>query len=159
VGARVVEIGRLLLAERGLRIDVANVEGALDVMLETRARQRENVDHARRSADPLRTNTHAGLAIDDQLAALGVEPHGLLQGLKLAPAEVVFGHVPQPGSFGDMGIAVKGRKILGHWCKLLNAHREPPFIRQVDFHTQPVPATRSGIVLPNKASYYSTTSC
>jgi hypothetical protein len=61
----VIEIVGLLLGERGPGIEIAHVEGALDVVLEAGAREREDIDDARGPADALRADARAGLAVDD----------------------------------------------------------------------------------------------
>ena len=54
---------------------------------------------------------NARFAIDDQLLALRVEPHRVLEGLQLIPGQVVLGPLPYPGGLSDVGIAVRGRGI------------------------------------------------
>ena len=40
--------------------------------------------------------------------------------------QLVLGPLPYPWGLGDVGIAVKGREILGHGRKLLDGHSTPP---------------------------------
>ena len=129
VRALMVEIIGLFLRDRGLGMEVAHVQGALDVVLEPRPGQRQDVDDARGAADALRAQPGAGVAVDDELLGVLVEPHRSLECGQLVLRQPVRGLLPYPGRFGDVGVAVEGRKILGHGRELLGRHGGPPFRR------------------------------
>ena len=78
VRALMVQIVGLLLGNGGFGVEVTDVEGALDVMLETRPSQGKDIHHAGRPADPLRAETCTGMAVDNKLLGLSVKPHGSL---------------------------------------------------------------------------------
>ena len=117
-----VQVVGLLLGDGGLAIEVAHVEGPLNVMFEARPGQGQHIDDPGRPADALGPQARTRFAIDDELLGLGVEPHGGLEGLKLVLGQPVLGPFPDPGGLSDVGIAVKGREALAHGRKLLNRH-------------------------------------
>ena len=81
IGARVVQVRHLLLGERGRGIEVAHVEGALNVMLDARPGVRDDPHGPGNPATTRGANASSCLAIDDQLLALGVPPDRGLEGL------------------------------------------------------------------------------
>src|SRR5262245_56897639 len=121
-----VQIRHVLLGERRLGIEVAHVEGALNVMLDARPSVGDGPHGAGNAAATRGANASASLAIDDQLLALGVPPDRGLEGLQLVPGQVLLGLLPDLGGFRHVGITVKGRKVLGHGYKRLHRHAVPP---------------------------------
>ena len=61
-----VEIGDLLLGQRGLRVEVAHVERALDVVLDPRPGIGDDPHRAGNAAAARRTEADTGAAVDDQ---------------------------------------------------------------------------------------------
>ena len=90
VGAFVIHVVGLLFGEGSLGVQVAHVEGPLDVMLEARPGRGENIDDPRRPADTLGPETRTRVAIDNQLLGLGIKPHGGLESFQLVFGQPVF---------------------------------------------------------------------
>jgi hypothetical protein len=75
----VVEIGHLLLGQCGLRVQIAHVEGALNIMLDPGPRIGDDPHRPGDAALAGRAEPDPGAAVDDQQAALGVPPDRRLQ--------------------------------------------------------------------------------
>src|SRR5262245_47060499 len=71
-------------------------------------------------------NASASLAIDDELLTLGVPPDRGFESLQFVLGQVFMGPLPDLGGFRHVGIAVKGREVLGHGVKLLDRHAVSP---------------------------------
>ena len=78
------------------------------------------------AAATLGADAGARPAVDDELLRFRVPPDRCLERIKLIPAQMLGRPFPYAGGFGDVGIAVKGRKILGHRFKRLNWHTTIP---------------------------------
>ena len=76
-----VQVRHLLLGERRLGIEVAHVEGALNVMLDARPGVGDDPHGTGNPAATRGANASASLAIDDQLLGFGVPPDRGLEGL------------------------------------------------------------------------------
>ena len=121
----VIDVVGLLPGERSLGIQIANVERALNIVLETGARERQHVNHSGRSTDTLRADSRAGLAIDDKLIRFGIVPDSIFQGFVLIFGQTVFRALPEPRRLRHVSIAIEGRKIFGHRREFLNRHTAP----------------------------------
>src|SRR5262245_21438736 len=121
-----VQIRHVLLGERRLGIEVAHVEGALNVMLDARPSVGDDPHGTGNATTTRGANASASLAIDDELLALGVPPDRGLESLQLVLGQVRVGLLPDLGRFCHVGITVKGRKVLSHGGKRLHRHAIPP---------------------------------
>ena len=65
VGAGMVEIGHLLLSQRGLRVQIAHVEGALNIMLHPGPRIGDDPHRPGNAALTRRAEPDTGAAVDD----------------------------------------------------------------------------------------------
>ncbi len=121
-----VNVIRLLSSYRSRGIEITHIEGALDIMLEAGAGQRQHIYHTRRTVNALRAEAGFRVAVHHQLLAFRVKPHTILEGLEFIFGQVSFGPFPKTRRLGDMGITVEGWKFLGHRRELLNGHDIPP---------------------------------
>ena len=112
--AVVGEVAGLLRGDGRFGVDVAHVDGALDVVLHAGASEADDVDLAGPHIGDGVEVADVGLAVDDDLIVGGVVPHGGLEGLELVLGEVLGGHLPDEGRLDDVGVAVEGGEVLGH---------------------------------------------
>ena len=124
--AVVGEVAGLLLGDGRFGVDVADVDGPLDVVFHTRAGETNDVDLAGTHVGDGVEVADIGLAVDEHLIGGGVVPHGGLEGLQFVLGEAVGGHLPYEGRLDDMGIAIEGGEVLGHGCETLGRHEGPP---------------------------------
>ena len=125
VGSGVGEVIRLLFGERSFRVEVADIEGALDVVFEPGTGQPHDVDGARPSLRNRGKTVHVGLSVDQQLVRFGVVPHSGFQRFQLAAGEAICGTFPDGSGLHDVRIAVEGGEIFGHWPESLHWHDGP----------------------------------
>src|SRR6516225_7912369 len=126
IGAGVVEISDLLLGQRRLRIEIAYVEGALDVVLDPRTGVGDDPHRAWNTALARRAEPDPGAAVDNQETAFGVPPDRLLQCVELVAGQELVRALPDQRRLGDVRVAVEGREILGHRHETLNRHAVAP---------------------------------
>ena len=124
IGAAMVEVSGLFLGERRCWIEVAYVDGALDVVLEAGPSKGEDIDDSRCAPHTLCADAGTRLSIDDQGLGFVVPPDRLLQRVELAWRKPFLCAVPDPRRLGDMGIAIEGRESLSHGGESLNGHGE-----------------------------------
>ena len=146
--------GDLLLRQRGLRVQVAHVQRALNVVLDPWAGIGDDPHRAGDAALARRAQPDPGAAIDDQQAAFGIPPDRPLQCVELVAGQEILGAFPDQRRLGDMRVAIEGREILGHRRKALNRHAVPPAIGTIRPATLPLifePARRDGhAVMPGE---------
>src|SRR5262249_55620595 len=122
VRAGMVEIGDLLGGQRRLRVQVAHIEGALDVVPDPGAGIGDDPHRAGNAALARRAEPDPGAAIDDQQPAVGVPPDRALQRIEFVARQKLTGALPDQRWFGDVSIAIERWKILGHRREALNGH-------------------------------------
>ena len=125
-----IEVIGLLLGQRGFAAQVAHVERPLDIVLDARARQGDAGKAAGTPSDA--QQVAVGFAVDEVLLAVGVVPVGGFERLQFVPGQMILGPLPDDGGLGNMSVAVKGRIIFGHGCKLLDGHTAPRSAWTVD---------------------------
>ena len=74
IGAGMVEIGDLLLRQRRLGVEVAHIEGALDVVFDARPGIADDPHRAGDAALAWRAEADPGASIDDQEAPVRIPP-------------------------------------------------------------------------------------
>ena len=117
-----VEIGDLLLGQRGLRVEVAHVQRALDVVLDPRpgiGDDPHRAGNAARRGEPRPTPARP-LTISSRLSA----SHQIvaLQRVEFVAGQKFVGALPDQRRLGDMRVAVEGGEVLGHRRETLNRH-------------------------------------
>ena len=60
-----IYVGCLLFGERRIAMEIAHVQRPLDIVLETRPREAQDIDLAGISADTLRTEARTRKSVDD----------------------------------------------------------------------------------------------
>src|SRR5262249_28921300 len=143
VRAGMVEIGDLILSKRGFRVQIAYIEGALDVVLNAGAGIGDDPHRAGDAALAWRAETDPGATVDDEEAAVGVPPDRALQRVEFIAGQEILGAFPDPRRLGDMRVAIERREILRHRRKALNRH--PSFLSGDLFWAETIP------VVPAKA--------
>ena len=133
VGSGVGQVIRLLLSEGGLGIEVADIQGALDVVLQAGASQPYDVDHPGAGLRRRGEIVDVGFAVDQQLVGFGVVPHGGLQGFQFVFGEVVCGPLPDSGRLHDVGVAVESGEALGHWPESLDWQGGPLLRNRISY--------------------------
>ena len=122
IRTREVEVRDLLLRQRGLRIQIAHVQRALNVVLHARPRIGDHPHRPGNAAAPRRADADARLAVDDQLLGVVVPPDRGPERLHLVPGQELGGAFPDQRRLGDMRVAIEGREILGHRGEGLGRH-------------------------------------
>ena len=117
-----VEIGNLLLGQRCLGVQVAHIEGPLDIVLDPRPGIGNDPHCAGDAALARRAEPDPSAAVDDQQPAVGIPPDRALQRVELVAGQEILGALPDQRRLGDMRIAIEGREILGHRREALNRH-------------------------------------
>jgi hypothetical protein len=117
-----VEIGDLFLRQCCLRIEIAHIEGALDVMLDARSGIRDDPHRSGNAALAGRAEPDPGAAIHDQQPAVGVPPDRPLQRIELVTGQEILRTLPDQRRLGDVRVAVERREIFGHRRETLNRH-------------------------------------
>ncbi len=121
-----IEVRGLFLGESRFGVEIADVKGPLNIVLEARSGHRGDPNRTGCAANILDTGPGAAFAIDKQLLGGAVPPTRGLERFQLVLGQMLVSPLPNRRWFGDVGIAVKGSKIFGHRREFLDRHGRPP---------------------------------
>src|SRR5207244_2882256 len=106
--------------QRRMWIEVAHIEGSLDVVLDPRTGIGNDPHCAGNAALARRAQSDTGATIDEQELAVGIPPDRPLQRVELVPGQEILGALPDQRRLGDMRVTVERWEILGHRREPLN---------------------------------------
>ena len=94
VGSGMVQIGNLLLGQRCLGVQVADIEGPLDIVLDPRPGIGDDPHCAGDAALARRAEPDPGAAVNDQEPAIGIPPDSALQRVELVAGQEILRALP-----------------------------------------------------------------
>ena len=89
-----VQIGDLVLGQRCLGVQVADIEGPLDIVLDPGPGVSDDPHCAGDAALAWRAEPDPGSAVNDQKAAIGIPPDSALQRVEFITSQKVLGALP-----------------------------------------------------------------